>query len=154
MSQLKEFHVSVMSGNTVKFGRGLIDADWTRITLLGVILLGSVVADGVLGTVVAIAGRRRAPVVLLLAAAILAVPLAHLSPAVTAFTAAIGVLPAALQKAGGVSVNVTYVTGTVVRFSRGLGELICRRAGNLRAEMLALQGCWRASPSTEDRHQA
>ena len=120
-----------MSGNTVEFGRALVAADWARSTLLGVILLGSFVTGGVLGTVVAIAaGRRKASVVLLLVAAILAVPLARPSLAVAALTLAMGALPAALRKAGDISINVTYVTGTLVRFSRGLGELACRQAAD------------------------
>ncbi len=118
-----------MSGNTVEFGRALVAADWSRSTLLGVLLLGSFVAGGVLGTVVAIAaGRHRAPMVLLLVATLLAVPLAYPPLTIAALTLAMGAMPGALQKAGDVSVNVTYVTGTLVRFSRGLGELVCRQA--------------------------
>lgn len=129
LSQLKDLDVSFMSGNTVEFGRAVVVADVTRSALLGGVLLGSFVAGGVLGTIVGIAaGRHRAPVVLLLVSAILAVPLAHPPLAASAFALAMGALPTALRKAGDISVNATYVTGTLVRFSRGLGELACRRA--------------------------
>ena len=42
-----------------------------------------------------------------------------------ALTFAMGALNAAMQKAGPLSVSVTYVTGMLVKFGRGLGQWAC-----------------------------
>ncbi len=38
-----------------------------------------------------------------------------------------GLLNAAMHRAGATGISLTYVTGALVKFGQGLGSLLCRR---------------------------
>ncbi len=125
LSVLSTLYVSFMSGNTTQLAAALARADWPRAGLIAGIL-ALFVAGGVAGTVAAtLVGRWHLPVVLVLVAAVLAIPLAAPGTAVPALTFAMGLLNAAIQHAGTVKVSITYVTGALVKLGQGLGLLLC-----------------------------
>ena len=125
---LKDLFVSFMSGNTTSLAVAIGHGDRARI--LGILpLIVTFVAGAAAGTVLAIlAGRRHLPVVVLAVALILALPLVAPAATVLAMTCAMGALNAAMNRAGAVSVSLTYVTGTLVKLGAGLGHLVCGRA--------------------------
>jgi uncharacterized membrane protein YoaK (UPF0700 family) len=57
----------------------------------------------------------------------LTVPLLWSATTVVALTLAMGMLNAAMHRAGATGVSLTYVTGTLVKFAQGLGHRICGR---------------------------
>ena len=125
---LKDLFVSFMSGNSTSLAVAVGHGDWPRVLLI-LPLVVTFVAGAAVGTVLAIlAGRRHLPVVVLAVAAILAVPIVLPAATVLAMTFAMGALNAAMNRAGGVSVSLTYVTGTLVKLGAGLGQLVCGRA--------------------------
>jgi uncharacterized membrane protein YoaK (UPF0700 family) len=122
---LKDLYVSFMSGNTTSMAAAFARGELPRVGLIGGII-AAFVAGTAFGTVVGIlAGHRRIPVVILVAAAILILPIAVKSWGILAMTFAMGTLNAAIHKAGSVQVTVTYVTGTLARLGEGIGLLIC-----------------------------
>ncbi len=125
LSVLNNLYVSFMSGNTTQLASALARADWPRAGLAaGIVAL--FVAGAVTGTVAAtLVGHYHLPVVLVLVGGVLAVPLAVPGVAVPALTFGMGMLNAAMQHAGTVKVSITYVTGALVKFSQGLGLLLC-----------------------------
>lgn len=129
--------VSFMSGNSTK---AAVDAsaDWTRATeptLVILVFVGGVFVGELIGTV----GKRwdRALVLAVESALIwLAVIAEHAGqgkPVVASLLcAAMGLQNASVHHADGISVAVTYVTGTLVGLARSLARAICRR-GDWRA---------------------
>ena len=94
--------------------------------LLGEII-GCFVAGAAAGEAVALSvGRLRLPVVILMTAAFLTLPLLAAMAAVPAMTFSMGALNAAMHKAGAVPVSVTYATGSLVKFGQGLTRWLCR----------------------------
>ena len=125
---LKDLFVSFMSGNTTSLAVAIGHGDRARILAI-LPLIVTFVAGAAAGTVVAIlAGRRHLPVVVLAVALILALPIVAPAATVLAMTCAMGALNAAMNRAGAVSVSLTYVTGTLVKLGAGLGHLVCGRA--------------------------
>ena len=119
-----------MSGNSTSLAVAVGHGDWRARPAHRFRSLVTFVAGAAAGTVLAIlAGRRHLPVVVLAVAldprgADRAAP----SATVLAMTFAMGALNAAMNRAGGVSVSLTYVTGTLVKLGAGLGQLVCGRA--------------------------
>ena len=127
---LKDLYVSFMSGNTTSMAAALARADWPRARLIAGII-GCFVAGAAAGTVIGtLAGRRHLPVVTLASAGVLVVPVFVAAWSVLAMTFAMGMLNAAMHRAGSVEVSITYVTGALVKLGRGLGTLLCGRAGD------------------------
>ena len=125
LSLLKDLYVSFMSGNTTQMAAAAARADWPRAALIAS-LVALFVAGAAAGTVAApLVGRYHLPAVLVLVAAILAVPLAAPGATAPALTFGMGMLNAAMQHAGTVKVSITYVTGALVKFGQGLGLLLC-----------------------------
>jgi uncharacterized membrane protein YoaK (UPF0700 family) len=125
---LKDLYVSFMSGNTTSMAAAFARGDWPRVWLIAGILTCFVLGTAC-GTVIGVAaGHRRIPVVILSVAAMLVVPVAAPGWRIAAMTFAMGMLNAALHAAGAVEVSVTYVTGTLARFGKGIGLLLCGRA--------------------------
>jgi uncharacterized membrane protein YoaK (UPF0700 family) len=92
-------------------------------------ILAMFVAGAAVGEALAIAAARfRLPVVLCVAAAVLVVPQITPGATVEAMTFAMGMLNAAMHKAGQVQVAVTYVTGTLVKFGQGIARVLCGQA--------------------------
>ncbi len=126
---LGRLFVSFMSGNSTMLGVAIQRRDWSEgLRAGGLILL--FVAGAAAGAVIArFARQRRMPAVLLAVASLLALAagwpgsdLPGIAVAVTVL--AMGALNAALDRAGGVSVSLTYVTGALARFGHGLGDAL------------------------------
>ena len=127
LAKLHDLFVSFMSGNTTMLGVALARHDVERFaTIAGVI--GLFVTGVSLGTVVAVLAHGRHMAAVSLAVGILLlVPLGWPAAITPCLTLAMGALNAAMQRAGATGVSLTYVTGTLVKFGRGLGELACGR---------------------------
>ncbi len=125
---LKDLFVSFMSGNSTSFAVAIGQGDRARMVLIAPILV-TFVAGAAGGTIIAlIIGSRHLPVVVLSVALVLAVPIVAPAATILAMTFAMGALNAAMNRAGAVSVSVTYVTGTLVKVGAGLGHLLCGKA--------------------------
>ncbi len=123
-------YVSFMSGNTAELGGSFALGDWPGAGQAGRALLMFVVGV-VLGEVAApSAGRWRGPAVVTAEAALLWVAagsaIAGWGDAATASAAglAMGVQTAAVHRADGVGVALTYVTGTLVNLGRAVGSAL------------------------------
>lgn len=129
------FFVSFMSGNSTRFGVGLV-ASLSHAALAGGLILAFVagVAGGSL--VGHVSGERRAGAVLLAIAALLLAaatlglggwPLAALAVAAVAM----GAENAIFEREGEVRIGLTYMTGSLVRAGQGLaGMVLGRSAGD------------------------
>ncbi len=123
-------NVSFMSGNTIQLGGSPATGDWSgtweAASALLMFLLG-IVAGEVIG---AAAGRRRSAAVLSAEAALLwlaaASVLWHWGDGATIAIGgvAMGVQTAALHKAAGLNIPLTYVTGTLVNIGRGVAAAL------------------------------
>lgn len=132
---LGRLFVSYMSGNSTMLGIALARRDWSEALRAGAII-ALFVSGAAMGAVIARLARRwRMPVVLLAVALLLAVAAGWWGDglpggAMTATVLAMGMLNAALDRAGGVSVGLTYVTGALARFGHGLGDALAGSAGD------------------------
>lgn len=121
--------VSFMSGNTTRASVALAGGDLAR----GLLLVGGLVAfviGNALGVVVAL--RLGTTAVLLAVALLLAA--AALSAGLPAarfllMVLAMGSVNAAVEQVEGLPVGLTYVTGALSRFGRGLGRRLMGRSG-------------------------
>ncbi|KFE54744.1 YoaK family protein [Pseudomonas syringae] len=117
--------VSFMSGNTTRLAVAISDAD---IGTTGRLLLAifTFVVGNALGVIVARLGGRRALPLLLCIAMLLcaaaAFPLDSQISTIVAAILAMGMLNAAVEQVNGLPVGLTYVTGALSRFGRGLGR--------------------------------
>ncbi len=127
---LKDLYVSFMSGNTTSMAAAFARGDMARVGLIAGII-AAFVAGAAAGTVLSVlAGRRHVPAGILAAAAVLLVPTAGTTWSIQAMTFAMGILNATVRQAGSVDVAITYVTGTLAKFGRGLGLLLCGRSSD------------------------
>jgi len=127
--RLRDLFVSFMSGNTTMLGVALGHGDWKRAGLIaGVVglFVAGATAGAVLGT---LAGRWHMPAVATAVAAMLCVPLLYPDWMPWALTLAMGMLNAAISRVSGVSVGLTYVTGTLVKLGQGIGHALLGRGG-------------------------
>ena len=128
LARLHDLFVSFMSGNTTALAVALGRGNWERAVTVGRLIV-LFVAGAASGEMLGLAARRlRVPVVMAAVAAALAVPLALPEITVAALVLAMGAQNAAMQRAAGTAVSLTFVTGTLVRFGLGLGRFICGRA--------------------------
>jgi uncharacterized membrane protein YoaK (UPF0700 family) len=117
--------VSFMSGNTTRLAIALSSGDGA-----GVLRLALVVATFVVGNAFGVLlmrwTRGSQPALLCLVGILALVPLLFAEPAhgVTALVFAMGALNAALEEVDGQALGVTYVTGALSRFGRGLGRFL------------------------------
>jgi len=125
--RLKHLFVSFMSGNTTQFaiavGRGQFDEAGRILTLIVLFVVGA--AGGQL--LAHITGSRHLTAILA-AVAVLLTFAAVFDTAPLPMVLAMGALNAAMHRAGNVKVSLTFITGTLVRFGAGLGDLIAARA--------------------------
>lgn len=127
LSRLHDLFVSFMSGNTTMLAFALGHGNIARAAHVAV-LVGLFVAGAFLGTVIAVAaGRRHAAAVMLVVAAMLLAAACWPVATIVALVLAMGILNAAMQRAGATGVSLTYVTGTLVKFAQGLGHAVCRQ---------------------------
>lgn len=136
--------VSFMSGNTTRLAVAISDADLALVLRLSAAVLGFVVGNA-LGVLLARAFRRRAWPVLLVVAALLgfaaAWPLAATFPALLAATLAMGMINAVVEQVNGLPIGLTYVTGALSRFGRGLGRwLLGERHNGWRVQLVPWAG--------------
>ncbi|MBV9248706.1 MAG: DUF1275 domain-containing protein [Acetobacteraceae bacterium] len=131
LARLHDLFVSFMSGNTTMLGVALGSGDWARAQKVAA-LVGLFVAGAAGGAILAVwAGvRHHAAVVALVSAAVLTVPLAQPTWTIESFVLAMGALNASMSRVGAASVSLTYVTGTLVKFGQGLGDMLCGRPGD------------------------
>ncbi len=126
--QLGGFFVSFMSGNSTRLGVGA--AQGSTAGLIAVGLIASFVAGVVAGSLTGrLAGRRRAMTVLLFVAALLAaaalLDLAGFEAvAAVLMAAAMGAENTVFERDGEVSIGVTYMTGSLVKFGQRLAAAL------------------------------
>ncbi|MBK5000963.1 DUF1275 domain-containing protein [Pseudomonas sp. S31] len=136
--------VSFMSGNTTRLAVAISEADIALVLRLSGAIVGFVVGNA-LGVILARAFRRRAWPVLLVVAALLAGaaawPFAASFPALLATTLAMGMINAVVEQVNGLPIGLTYVTGALSRFGRGLGRwLLGERRSGWRVQLVPWAG--------------
>lgn len=116
--------VSFMSGNTTRSAVALADGDISRAALLLTGLVAFVLGNA--GGVI-VASRSRPYVVLLCVTALLAGSALvgeHREARFLLLILAMGTINAAIEQIEGLPIGLTYVTGALSRFGRGLGRWI------------------------------
>lgn len=146
--------VSFMSGNTTRLAVA-ISAGELGLTGRLLLLVATFIVGNALGVVVSRLSRRHALPLLLCIAALLCgaafLPFADTLPALLAAIVAMGMLNAAVEEVNGLPVGLTYVTGALSRFGRGLGRwLLGERRSGWRVQLIPWGGMfvggshWRA----------
>ena len=126
--------VSFMSGNTTRLAVAIGEGDLSLVVRLLFAVLAFIVGNA-LGVLLARWGGRRALPLMLVIAGLLCtaalLPFATQVPALLAAIVAMGMLNAAVEQVNGLPVGLTYVTGALSRFGRGLGRWVLgeRRSG-------------------------
>ncbi|WP_285416120.1 YoaK family protein [Pseudomonas sp. efr-133-TYG-5] len=136
--------VSFMSGNTTRLAVAISAGDM-GLTLRLVLLVATFVVGNALGVVVGRFGGRRALPLLLCIATLLCGAAAWPSdvqlPALLAAIIAMGMLNAAVEEVNGLAVGLTYVTGALSRFGRGLGRwMLGERRNGWRVQLVPWSG--------------
>ncbi|QHD07174.1 YoaK family protein [Pseudomonas sp. R76] len=136
--------VSFMSGNTtrlaVAIGAGDVGLSGRLLLLVAMFVVGNA-----LGVVVSRLAKRHALPLLLCIAALLCGaalwPLVDTLPALLAAIIAMGMLNAAVEEVNGLPVGLTYVTGALSRFGRGLGRwMLGERRNGWRVQLIPWAG--------------
>lgn len=126
--------VSFMSGNTTRLAVAISDGDLAVIARLALAIAIFIIGNA-LGILVArLGGRRALPLLLAIGALLCGAALMPVAEQLTGLIFAIlamGMLNAAVEQVSGMAVGLTYVTGALSRFGRGLGRWLLgeRRAG-------------------------
>jgi uncharacterized membrane protein YoaK (UPF0700 family) len=122
------FFVSFMSGNSTRLGVGLATAPHFALIALGII--GAFVLGVMLGSVVAGKGDEKSGfrvlmlVAVLLASAAICAASGMLVPAIALMAAAMGAENSVFLRDGEVSIGLTYMTGTLVKFGQRLAAAL------------------------------
>ena len=127
LTLLRDLFVSFMSGNSTMLGVAIARGDFDRAgRIAGIVAL--FVAGATAGSLIAaLAGPRHTVVVLLIVTVLLALPMLAPQWSIPFLVVAMGLLNAAMHRAGATGISLTYVTGALVKFGQGLGLLLCRR---------------------------
>ena len=127
LTLLHDLFVSFMSGNSTMLGVAIGRGDFDRAgRIVGIIALFVAGAAG--GSLIAsLAGSRHTVAVALSVTVLLALPLLAPQCSVLLLVLAMGLLNAAMHRAGATGISLTYVTGALVKFGQGLGLLLLRR---------------------------
>jgi uncharacterized membrane protein YoaK (UPF0700 family) len=124
---LNGLFVSFMSGNStqlaVALGQGKLAEAGTVAELIASFVLGAAA-----GQILADLSGRWHVTWVLLAVAILLTVSALLATAAEPMAFAMGAMNASMHRAGNVPVSLTFVTGVLLRFGQGLGDLLTGRA--------------------------
>jgi uncharacterized membrane protein YoaK (UPF0700 family) len=136
--------VSFMSGNTTRLAVAISDGDVSLIGRLCALVL-AFVAGNALGIVISRFSGRRAITLLLCLAAMLSVsallPHAWQTVALLIGIVAMGMLNAVVEQVNGLPIGLTYVTGALSRFGRGLGRwLVGERRDGWRVQLVPWTG--------------
>ncbi|MGB3124053.1 MAG: YoaK family protein [Pseudomonas sp.] len=136
--------VSFMSGNTTRLAVAISAGD-LGLTGRLLLLVAMFVVGNAVGVVVSRVARRHALPLLLSIAALLCAgalwPFDDTLPALLAAIIAMGMLNAAVEEVNGLPVGLTYVTGALSRFGRGLGRwLLGERRNGWRVQLIPWAG--------------
>jgi len=136
--------VSFMSGNTTRLAVAISNGD-LGLTLRLIILVVTFVVGNALGIVIGrLGGRRTLPLLLCIATLLClaaAWPYDTQLPALLAAIIAMGMLNAAVEEVNGLPVGLTYVTGALSRFGRGLGRwMLGERRNGWRVQLVPWSG--------------
>ncbi|MBC3423692.1 YoaK family protein [Pseudomonas sp. L7] len=119
--------VSFMSGNTTRLAASLGSADLGPVLRLALVIAAFVLGNALGVVVAARSGRRHWPLLgvialLLAVAGMLPEPMQLL--ALLAAVTAMGMINAVVEEVNGLPIGLTYVTGALSRFGRGLGRTL------------------------------
>ncbi|WP_444756847.1 YoaK family protein [Pseudomonas sp. A014] len=119
--------VSFMSGNTTRLAVSLGSAELGPVLRLALVIAAFVLGNALGVIVAARSGRRHWPLLgvialLLAVAGMLPVPMQLL--ALLAAVTAMGMINAVVEEVNGLPIGLTYVTGALSRFGRGLGRTL------------------------------
>lgn len=136
--------VSFMSGNTTRLAVAIGAGELGLIGRL-LLLIATFVIGNALGVLLSRFSRRHAMPLLLCIATLLSVaglwPFADTLPALLAAIIAMGMLNAVVEEVNGLPVGLTYVTGALLRFGRGLGRwLLGERRNGWRVQLVPWAG--------------
>ncbi|CRN02087.1 putative membrane protein [Pseudomonas sp. 34 E 7] len=136
--------VSFMSGNTTRLAVAISAGDG-GLTARLVLLVATFIIGNALGVIVSRLSKRHALPLLLSIGALLCgaalLPWSDKLPALLAAIIAMGMLNAAVEQVNGVPVGLTYVTGALSRFGRGLGRwLMGERRNGWRMQLVPWAG--------------
>lgn len=136
--------VSFMSGNTTRLAVAISAGD-LGLTGRLVLLIATFVLGNALGVMVSRFSKRHALPLLLCIGALLCGaalwPSTEALPALLAAIIAMGMLNAAVEEVNGLPVGLTYVTGALSRFGRGLGRwLLGERRNGWRVQLIPWAG--------------
>ena len=136
--------VSFMSGNTTRLAVAISQGDLSLIVRLALAVL-AFIAGNTLGILLGRWGGRRALPLMLGIAGLLCgaalLPFESQVPALLAAIVAMGMLNAAVEQVNGLPVGLTYVTGALSRFGRGLGRwLLGERRSGWRVQLVPWSG--------------
>lgn len=134
-------YVSFMSGNTTEFAAALVRGQYQHAAMLAAILF-VFVAGNALGEIFIRLTRRNHVPLLFVTAVLIAVPMA-LPGAVWPMLAAVlamGMLNSGIEQVEGQAFGITFITGALSRFGRGIGRWLMGR--------LAADGRCRSYPSS------
>ncbi len=136
--------VSFMSGNTTRLAVAISAGD-LGLTGRLLLLIATFVLGNALGVLVTRLGRRHALPLLLCIGALLCggalLPATDALPALLAAIIAMGMLNAAVEEVNGLPVGLTYVTGALSRFGRGLGRwMLGERRNGWRVQLVPWAG--------------
>ena len=136
--------VSFMSGNTTRMAVAISDGEPALVLRL-LLLVATFVVGNALGVVVSrLAGHRALPLLLSIGALLCASaawPFEQQLPALLAAIIAMGMLNAAVEEVNGLPIGLTYVTGALSRFGRGLGRWVLgERRNGWRVQLVPWSG--------------
>lgn len=136
--------VSFMSGNTTRLAVAVSEGD-LGLTLRLLTAVAAFVAGNALGVVIGrLSGHRALPLMLLIAGLLCGAATLPQSGQLVALIAAIlamGMLNAAVEQVNGLPIGLTYVTGALSRFGRGLGRwLMGERRNGWRVQLVPWGG--------------
>ncbi|WP_300244795.1 YoaK family protein [Pseudomonas sp.] len=136
--------VSFMSGNTTRMAVAISDGELGLVLRL-LLLVATFIVGNALGVVVSrLAGHRALPLLLSIGALLCASaawPFEQQLPALLAAIIAMGMLNAAVEEVNGLPIGLTYVTGALSRFGRGLGRwMLGDRRNGWRVQLVPWSG--------------
>ncbi|MEX5586637.1 YoaK family protein [Pseudomonas urmiensis] len=136
--------VSFMSGNTTRLAAAISQADLALVVRLALAILGFVVGNA-LGVMLVRSFKRKAWPVLLIVASLLTGaglwPVPTALPALLTAILAMGMINAVVEQVNGLPIGLTYVTGALSRFGRGLGRwLLGERRNGWRVQLVPWTG--------------
>jgi uncharacterized membrane protein YoaK (UPF0700 family) len=135
--------LSFMSGNTTELAAVLVHQDWLKVALIYAVL-GCFVGGVIVGELLEPLGGWFGPplvlgvegIVLAFGAALhwhgLALPNAMASFTPCPLVLAMGLQHATMHRAGGISIGLTYVTGTLVHIGKALADIVRGKDGGRR----------------------